>query len=141
MVAARALAPRLAVALLALVVLLALVGCKQAQQVGAGVGKAKDCATLLAEIAHLNLDPQSVARAAGKAQEEATRLNEVARGADQAEVRQAGENLANKLKELADTASRSTPAQREQAIREVTDAATHLATTCNVPLDRVITTS
>jgi hypothetical protein len=137
MVGARRLAP-LAVALLALV---ALAGCKQAEQVGAGVGKAKDCATLLAELANLNLDPQSLARAAGKAQDTAKRLNEVARGADQAEVRDAGENLANKIRELADTAGRSTPAQREQAVREVTNAATRLASTCNVPLDKVITTS
>jgi hypothetical protein len=136
MVTARGLAlARLALALLALA---GLAGCEQAQQVSQGVDKARDCATLVKEIANLNLDPQSAARAAGKAEDTARRLDEAARNVDQTDVRRAGENLAAKVQKLADTAGRSTPAQREQAVREVTQAATRLASTCNVPVDQLL---
>ncbi|HZD02549.1 MAG TPA: hypothetical protein VFA46_20890 [Actinomycetes bacterium] len=138
MVTARGLAPRLLLALLALA---ALAGCEQARQVNQGVDKARDCATLVKELANLNLDPQSLARAAGKAEDTVGRLDEVARDLDQTDVRRAAENLAAKVRRLADSASRSTPAQREQAVREVTDAAKRLASTCNVPIDQVIRTS
>jgi hypothetical protein len=135
MVAARRIALCLAVALLALA---GLAGCQRAQQVGQGVDKAKDCATVLKEIANLNLDPQSVARAAGQATETANRLNQAARNVDQADVRRAAENLATQVKKLAEAANSSSPAQLEQRIRDVTQAATRLASTCNVPIDRVI---
>jgi len=128
-------APRLLVALL---LLAGLAGCQKAQQVGEGVSKARDCATVLKAIANLNLDPQSVARAAGRAQETAQRLDDIARGLDQSEVRQAAENLAGKVKALASKANNSSPAQLERQARDVTAAATRLASTCNVPLDQVI---
>ena len=137
MVAARALAPRLAAVLLALA---ALAGCEKAQQVSQGVDKARDCATVLKEIANLNLDPQSGARAASQAQDTANRLNDAARNVDQADVRNAAEDLAAKVKVLGSKANNTTPAQLEQQIREVTQAATRLASTCNVPIDQVIRT-
>ncbi len=137
MVAARALAPRLAAVLLALA---ALAGCEKAQQVSQGVDKARDCATVLKEIANLNLDPQSAARAASQAQDTANRLNDAARNVDQADVRNAAEDLAAKVKVLGSKANNTTPAQLEQQIREVTQAATRLASTCNVPIDQVIRT-
>jgi hypothetical protein len=137
MVAARRLALPLVVAVLAVA---SLAGCQQARQVGQGVDKARDCATVLKEIANLNLDPQSVARAAGRAEDTANRLNDAARNVDQTDVRHAAENLATKLKALADKANNSTPAQLEQQIRDVTQAATRLASTCNVPIDQVIRT-
>jgi hypothetical protein len=125
---------------LALLALASLAGCQQAQQVGQGVDKAKDCATVLKEIANLNLDPQSVARAAGQAADTANRLNDAARNVDQADVRRAAEDLGTKVKALADKANNSTPAQLEQQIRDVTQAATRLASTCNVPIDQVVRT-
>ncbi len=137
MVAARWLAPRLVVALLALVTL---AGCDEAQQVSQGVDKARDCATLLREIANLNLDPQSVARAAGQAQTTAQRLEDAARNSDQTDVRNAAEDLATKVKALGNKANNTTPAQLEKQIREVTQSATRLASTCNVPVDQVIRT-
>jgi hypothetical protein len=135
MVAGRGLATRLAVALLAVA---GLAGCEQAQQVGQGVDRTRDCAALVKEVANLDLDAQSVARAASRAEETARRLDQAARNVDQDDVRRAGENLAAKVEQLADTAANSTPAQRERAVRGVTDAATRLASTCGVSLDQVI---
>jgi hypothetical protein len=144
MVTASGPAPRLPVARLPVAVLVAvlvlggLAGCQKARQVGEGVSKAKDCATVLKAIADLHLDPQSIARAAGRARDTAQRLDEIARGLDQSEVRQAAENLAGKVKALASKANNSSPAQLEQQVRDVTAAAARLASTCNVPLDQVI---
>jgi hypothetical protein len=137
MVAARALAPRLGAVLLALA---ALAGCEQARQVSQGVDKASACARVLKEISGVNLDPQSAARAAGQASDAAKRLEDTARNLDQSDVRNAAEALADKIQKLADTAGRSTPAQREQAVREVTQAASRLASACNVPIDQVVRT-
>ncbi|HZD68130.1 MAG TPA: hypothetical protein VFA45_04155, partial [Actinomycetes bacterium] len=91
MVAARGLAPRLAVTVLALTLL---AGCEQARQVGQGVDKAGACARVLKEIANLDLDPQSVARAASQAEDTARRLDDAARNVDQNDVRSAAETLA-----------------------------------------------
>lgn len=143
MVGARASALRLALPAVAMVA--ALAGCdaaQKAQDAGQSVDKARQCATLAADLAHVNLDlsPGSVARAAGQADDAARKLDERARGIDQADVRNAAETLASRLRRLADTATQSTPAQREQAVRDATQAATRLASACNVPLDRLITT-
>jgi hypothetical protein len=137
MVAARALAPRLAAVLLALA---AVAGCEQARQVSQGVDKAGACARVLKEVSGLNLDPQSAARAASQASDTAKRLEDTARNLDQSDVRNAAEALADRIQKLADTTSSSTPAQREQAVRDVTQAASRLASACNVPIDQVVRT-
>jgi hypothetical protein len=121
----------------------ALAGCDTAQKVqdaGRGVDKARQCAALVTDLANLDLSPDSVARAAGSADDAARKLDERARNIDQADVKNAAQTLADRLQRLADTASSSTPAQREQAVRDVTQAATRLASACNVPLDQVIST-
>jgi len=96
----------------------------------------------VADLAGINLDlsPGSVARAAGTADDAARKLDERARNIDQTDVKNAAQTLADRLQRLADTASSSTPAQREQAVRDVTEAATRLASACNIPLDQVIST-
>jgi hypothetical protein len=137
---------RLRVALPVVAMVAALAGCdavQQAQDAGRGVDKARQCATLVADLAGVNLDlsPGSVARTAGRAEEAARKLDERARTIDQADVRNAAESLADRLQRLADTAVGSTPAQREQAVRDVTQAATRLASACNVPVDQLVNTS
>lgn len=136
---------RLRLAIPAIAMVAALAGCdaaQQAQNAGRDVDKARQCASLVADLAGINLDlsPGSVARAAGKADDAARKLDERARNIDQTDVRNAAETLADRLKRLSDTAATSTPAQREQAVRDVTQAATRLASACNVPLDQLIDT-
>ena len=136
---------RLRLAIPAVAMVAALAGCdaaQQAQNAGRGVDKARQCATLVTDLAGINLDlsPGSVARAAGRADDAARKLDERARSIDQTDVRNAAETLADRLKRLSDTAANSTPAQREQAVHDVTQAATRLASACNVPLDQLINT-
>ena len=130
----------------ALALVAALAGCdaaQKAQEAGRGVDKARQCAELVADLAnlHIDLSPSSVGRAASQADEAARRLDERARNIDQTDVRNAAETLAERLHRLADTAASSTPAQRQQAVRAVTDAARQLASACNVPLDRIVVTT
>jgi hypothetical protein len=136
---------RLRIALPLVAMVAALAGCdavQQAQDAGRGVDKARQCAALVTDLAGVDLDlsPGSVARAAGKAEDAARRLDDRARTIDQADVRNAAETLAYRLQRLADTAASSTPAERERAARDVTQAATRLASACNVPLDQLINT-
>jgi hypothetical protein len=144
MVGARVSALRLALPAVAMVA--ALAGCdavQKAQDAGQGVDKARQCAALVADLAGVNLDlsPGSVARAAGQADDAARKLDERARNIDQDDVRSAAQTLADRLQRLADTATTSTPAQREQAVRDVTEAATRLASACSIPLDQLMNTS
>jgi hypothetical protein len=144
MVGARRTGPRLALATLAMVVSLA--GCdaaQKAQDAGRAADKARQCATLVADLTniHIDLSPSSVGRAAAQADEAARKLDERARNIDQTDVRNAAETLADRLQRLADTAGSSTPAQRQQAVRDVTAAARQLASACNVPLDRIVVTT
>jgi hypothetical protein len=123
----------------------ALAGCDAAQKArdaGQGVDKARQCATLVADLTnlHIDLSPGSVGRTATQADEAARKLDERARSIDQTDVRNAAQALADRLQRLADTAGSSTPAQRQQAVRDVTQAARQLASACNVPLDRLVQT-
>src|SRR6266540_3730320 len=108
---------RLRLVLPAVAMVAALAGCdaaRQAQDAGRGVDKARQCATLVADLAGINLD--------------------------QTDVRNAAETLADRLERLSDTAANSTPAERQQAVDDVTQAATRLASACNVPLDQLVNT-
>ena len=143
MVGARVSALRLALPAVAMVA--ALAGCdavQKAQDAGQGVDKARQCAALVADLAGVNLDlsPGSVARAAGQAGDAARKLDQRARNIEQDDVRNAAQTLADRLQRLADTATTSTPAQRQQAVRDVTQAATRLAGACSIPLDQLINT-
>lgn len=131
---------RLRLALPAVAMVAALAGCDQARQASQGLDKAQQCAGIVADLSGINLDlsPGSVARAAGRADEAARKLDDRARSIDQADVRDAAETLADRLQRLADTAASSTPAQRQRAVRDVTQAATRLASACNVPLDQLV---
>ena len=140
MVSGRLAALRLAVPALAMVALAGCEAAQKAQDVGQGVDKARQCAGLVQELTGLDLSPGAVARTAGRAEEVARNLDDRARDVDQAEVRQAAENLADRIQRLADTAASSTPAQRQRAVRDVTQAATRLASACNVPVDQLINT-
>jgi hypothetical protein len=141
MVATRA--ARLRLALSTVAMMAALTGCDamhKAQEASHGMDRARQCATLVADLASidLHLSPGSVVRSAGKAEEAAHKLDDRARKIDQTDVKNAAETLADRLQQLSDTAADSTPAQREQAVRAVTQAATTLASTCNVPLNQLI---
>lgn len=141
MVGARISALRLALPAVAMVA--ALAGCdavQKAQDAGRGVDKARQCAALVTDLAGVNLDPGSVARTAGQAGDAARKLDQRARNIDQDDVRNAAQTLADRLQRLADTATTSTPAQREQAVRDVTQAATRLASACSIPLDQLMNT-
>ena len=144
MVGGRLAGPRLA--LVALAMMASLAGCdaaQKAQDAGRAADKARQCATLVADLTniHIDLSPSSVGRAASQADEAARKLDERARNIDQADVRNAAETLADRLQRLADTAGSSTPAQRQQAVRDVTAAARQLASACNVPVDRIVVTT
>jgi hypothetical protein len=141
MVATRAARLRLALSTMAMMAALTSCGAvHKAQEAGRGVDRARQCATLVADLAgiDLHLSPGSAVRSAGKAEEAARKLHDRAQKIDQADVKNAAETLADRLQQLSDTAATSTPAQREQAVRAVTQAATTLASTCDVPLDQFI---
>ncbi len=140
MVAPRLAALRLAVPALAMVVLAACDSSTGGQGVGQRVDTARQCAAMVKDLTGLDLSPGSVGRAAARADEVARSLDDRARNVDQTEVRRAAENLAARIRRLADTAGSSTPAQREKAVRDVTEAAKRLASACKVPLDQVLTT-
>src|SRR6266508_1165046 len=129
---------RLRLVLPAVAMVAALAGCdaaRQAQDAGRGVDKARQCATLVADLAGINLDLSP-----GTADDAARKLDERARNIDQTDVRNAAETLADRLERLSDTAANSTPAERQQAVDDVTQAATRLASACNVPLDQLVST-
>jgi hypothetical protein len=134
-------------ALPAVALVAALAGCDSVNQAreagraaGEGVDKARQCTAIIGDLSGIDLSPGSVARAAGRADEAARKIDERARNIDQTDVRNAATSLADTLKRLGNTASQSTPAERERAAREVTGAATRFAAACGVPLDQVIRT-
>jgi hypothetical protein len=107
----------LAVALLVASVPL-LAGCdaaQQAQDAAQGVDKAADCAALVGELT--GVDWGAVRRNAAEAEQAARNLDERVRQVDDADVRRAGEALADRA--------------------EVESAARELAATCDVPVDQV----
>ena len=125
---------RLALAALAL---LALAGCgaaEQAQQIGSGVDKAADCATLIRQLGNVNVDPRA---AAADAEQRARRLDDAVRNVDAQDVRRAAEDLRARLQRLRDAARDADPERQRQAVQEVRQAVERLAQTCNVPVGQL----
>jgi hypothetical protein len=127
----------LAVTLLA-VALPVLAGCEaaqQAQEVGQGVDKARDCAGLVGELT--GVDWGDVQRAPAQAEQAARNLDERLREVNDADVKQAGETLRTRVQRLAEAARQADQADVRRALADVEAAARRLAQTCNVPVEQV----
>jgi hypothetical protein len=128
---------RAALAALVLAVPL-LAGCEaaqQAQEVGQGVDRARDCAALIGELT--GVDWTDVRRAPAEAEQAARKLDQRLREVDDAEVRQAGEALRDRVRRLAEAARRADAADAQRALAEVEAAARRLASACQVDVDQV----
>ena len=79
-----------------------LAGCEaaqQAQEIGQGVDKAADCAGLVGDLT--GIDWNDVRQAPAQAEQAAQRLDQRLREVDDADVRQAGEALRDRVRRLA----------------------------------------
>ena len=126
----------LAVALL--LALPALAGCEaaqQAQEVGQGVDKARDCAALVGELTGVNWS--DVRQAPAEAEQAAERLDRRLREVDDADVRAAGESLRDRVRRLAEAARSADAADVQRAVADVEAAARRLASTCGVDVSQV----
>jgi hypothetical protein len=123
-----------AVALL-LLFLPALAGCEAAQQAQEGVGKAGDCAALVGELT--GVDWSDVRGSAAQAEQAARGLDERLREVDDAEVKQAGEALRDRVQRLADAAGQADADDVRRAAADAEAAARRLAQACDVPVDQV----
>jgi hypothetical protein len=115
-----------------------LAGCEaaqQAQEVGQGVDKGRDCAALIGELT--GVDWSAVRRAPAEAEQAAEKLDQRLREVDDADVKQAGEALRDRVRQLADAARRADAAEAQQALADVEAAARRLAAACNVDVDQV----
>ena len=98
--------PRVGLRAAAVAVVLAvpvLAGCEaaqQAQEVGQGVDKAADCAALVGELTGINWS--DVQQAPAEAEQAAQNLDQRLREVDDADVKQAGEALRDRVRALAD---------------------------------------
>jgi hypothetical protein len=115
-----------------------LAGCEaaqQAQEVGQGVDKAADCAGLVGELT--GIDWSDVRRAPAEAEQAAQNLDQRLREVDDADVKQAGEALRDRVRALADAARTTDAADAQRALADVEAAARRLASTCGVDVDQV----
>jgi hypothetical protein len=115
-----------------------LAGCEaaqQAQEVGQGVERTRDCAALIGELT--GIDWGDVQRAPAEAEQAARNLDQRLREVDDAEVKAAGEALSERARRLADAARSADAGDVQQALAEVDTAARHLAATCGVDVDQV----
>jgi hypothetical protein len=115
-----------------------LAGCEtaqQAQEVGQGVDRARDCAALVGELT--GVDWRDVQRAPAEAEQAARKLDQRLREVNDAEVRQAGEALRDRVRQLAEAAGRSDAADAQRALAEVEAAARRLASACQVDVGQV----
>jgi outer membrane murein-binding lipoprotein Lpp len=115
-----------------------LAGCEaaqQAQEIGQGVDKAADCAGLVGELT--GIDWSDVQRAPAEAEQAAQRLDQRLREVDDADVKQAGEALRDRVRSLADVAGSADTADAQKALAEVESAARRLASACDVNVDQV----
>ena len=123
----------LAVALILAAPLLA--GCDAAQQAQQGVDKAADCAGLVGELTGINWD--DVRQAPAEAERAAQKLDQRLREVDDADVKQAGEALRDRVRALAEAARNADAADAQKALADVEAAARRLASTCGVDVDQV----
>ena len=115
-----------------------LAGCEaaqQAQEIGQGVDRARDCAALVGELT--GVDWSDVRRAPAEAEQAARRLDERLREVNDPEVKRAGEALRDRVRRLADAADRADPADAQRALADVEQAARRLAGTCGVDVGQV----
>jgi hypothetical protein len=115
-----------------------LAGCEaaqQAQDVGQGVDRARDCAALIGELTGVNWG--DVRRAPAEAEQAARKLDQRLREVDDAEVKQAGEALRDRVRQLAQAAERADAADAQRALADVEAAARRLASACQVDVDQV----
>jgi hypothetical protein len=126
---------RLAAALVLALTLPVLAGCSGAHDVARGVDRARDCAALVGELTGVHWS--DVRRSAAAADRAARRLDDRVRQINDAEVKQAGEELAARVHRLADAIRRTDRAAIQRAVDGVEAAARRLAATCNVPVEQV----
>jgi hypothetical protein len=112
-----------------------LAGCEAAQQAQQGVDKAADCAGLVGELT--GVDWNDVRQAPAEAELAADKLDQRLREVDDADVRQAGETLRDRVRQLADAARNASPADAQRALADVETAARRLASTCGVDAGEV----
>ena len=115
-----------------------LAGCEaaqQAQEIGQGVDKAADCAGLVGELT--GIDWNDVRQAPAQAEQAADKLDQRLREVDDADVKQAGEALRDRVRALADAARNASAADAQQALADVEAAARRLASTCGVDAGQV----
>jgi hypothetical protein len=115
-----------------------LAGCgaaQQAQEIGQGVDKAADCTGLASELSGVDWD--DVRQAPAKAEQAADRLDQRLRQVDDADVKQAGEALRDRVRKLADAAGNASAADAQRALADVEAAARRLASTCGVDVGEV----
>jgi argininosuccinate lyase len=116
----------------------ALAGCEaaqQAQEVGQGVDRTRDCAALIGELA--GVDWRDVRHAPAEAEQAAQRLDQRLREVDDADVKRAGEALRDRVRSLADVAGSADTADAQRALADVESAARRLASACDVNVDQV----
>jgi ABC-type transporter Mla subunit MlaD len=99
------------------------------------VDKARDCASLVRQVAGINLSPRA---AAAEVEREAAELERAVEGLGSEDVRQAGRSLAERVRGLQRAISQADPAEVRRALGEVRQAAEQLARTCNVPVDQLV---
>jgi hypothetical protein len=137
----RRLVPARGARALAVAVVLAvpvLAGCEaaqQAQDVGQGVDKARDCAGLIGELTGVNWG--DVRRAPAEAEQAAQKLDQRLREVNDADVKQAGEALRDRVRRLADASRSADAADAQKALADVEAAARRLAGACDVNVDQV----
>jgi hypothetical protein len=99
------------------------------------VDKAADCAGLVGELT--GIDWSDVRRAPAEAEQAAQNLDQRLREVDDADVKQAGEALRDRVRALADAARTADAADAQRALADVEAAARRLASTCGVDVDQV----
>ena len=112
-----------------------LAGCDAAQQASQGVDKAADCAGLVGELT--GVDWNAVRQAPAQAEQAAQKLDQRLREVDDADVKQAGEALRDRVRGLAEAAGNADAADAQQALADVEAAARRLAAACDVNVDQV----
>ena len=112
-----------------------LAGCDAAQQASQGVDKAADCAGLVGELT--GVDWNAVRQAPAQAEQAAQKLDQRLREVDDADVKQAGEALRDRVRKLADAARNASAADAQRALADVEAAARRLASTCGVDAGEV----
>jgi hypothetical protein len=112
-----------------------LAGCEAAQQAQEGVGKAADCAGLAGALS--GVDWNDVRQAPARATQAADKLDQRLREVDDADVKQAGEALRDRVRALADAAKNASAADAQRALADVEAAARRLASTCGVDASEV----